>query len=758
MALQLRFRRMLVMLIFFSTAISSACVWPIADVLYIMDGTLGVDQFEFKKEISFISQNRRSAAILELVNLSCSDFFQHENLRTGVINQRCPVHSNGKTGDRLRSSAVHHRSSASVGGLCTGRVVDDMINVRFFQKIAFSPCDVLSDRTRCNPRASINSLAGVALQSANRKWLPDVVVVISSAKYRIPETLSQETLFSPQSPLHIFYIIIGGPSPDESRFEPSATTIRLSAVDFSALERLVLPLCETISNDRFHCSGSTRVAAFGSTCWLVTGIMAAVFILTVLILGYSVYAYRRQGKQLEWRLKEMEKTLRTQNEFFTAKLHSQMEEQIKTSEKHAEELRKHNETMQAHQLELQRQRELSAAPPTASVLQAQPIVFPYMPPNSVLAQQSPNNGMASGEPFLGNQAGNRPSELHQHSDKRSELGDQSSDSKGQISKRDDELMLRLDKLEETLAKRSTEAGPTELTSSPEHLLNINPPNSITEEDSSDGATDDSGYNARGDTPTSNALGHLPSNHPARNLPPIDLLLLVDSSSSIGISNFESVKANLADILEDVDISPGRSRVALIQYALQPSVVFDFDKYYSLKSVQRGVERMSYTGGATMLSKALSFAAGLLYREQNMKDMKKRKHKLMPTPRHDRLQVLCLVSDGASDDNVDKATAYLHEKLQIKILAIVTRHFNKDRLLSITRFEGSIFVMDQKESISIWLWRQQRSLNSALQKMWAENYSAYIQREKSLPLSHKRSPKKSSRVAGKETSSESSNSI
>ncbi|WKY11057.1 hypothetical protein Q1695_002975 [Nippostrongylus brasiliensis] len=435
---------------------------------------------------------------------------------------------------------------------------------------------------------------------------------------------------------------------------------------------------------------STRVAAFGSTCWLVTGIMAAVFILTILILGYSVYAYRRQGKQLEWRLKEMEKTLRTQNEFFTAKLHSQMEEQIKTSEKHAEELRKHNETMQAHQLELQRQRQLSAAPPTASVLQAQPIVFPYMPPNS-----------------------------------------------------DDELLLRLDKLEETLAKRSTEAGPTELTSSsPEHLLNINPPNSITEEDSSDGATDDSGYNARG--------GHLPSNHPARNLPPIDLLLLVDSSSSIGISNFESVKANLADILEDVDISPGRSRVALIQYALQPSVVFDFDKYYSLKSVQRGVERMSYTGGATMLSKALSFAAGLLYREQNMKDMKKRKHKLMPTPRHDRLQVLCLVSDGASDDNVDKATAYLHEKLQIKILAIVTRHFNKDRLLSITRFEGSIFVMDQKESINIWLWRQQ--------KMWAENYSAYLQREKSLPLSHKRSPKKSSRVAGKETSSESSNSI
>ncbi|VDL84760.1 unnamed protein product [Nippostrongylus brasiliensis] len=435
---------MLVMLIFFSTAISSACVWPIADVLYIMDGTLGVDQFEFKKEISFISQTFSNMKISEQASLiSVAQFTPMGRQEIGL--------------GQVRSTTEARQA---------------------LEKIAFSPCDVLSDRTRCNPRASINSLAGVALQSANRKWLPDVVVVISSAKYRIPET--------------------------------------------------------------------------------------------------------------------------------------------------------------AHQLELQRQRQLTAAPPTASVLQAQPIVFPYMPPNSVLAQQSPNNGMASGEPFLGNQAGvtraqtpkaKLVKEVSKGNDKLT-----SARVRRGIVPADDELLLRLDKLEETLAKRSTEAGPTELTSSsPEHLLNINPPNSITEEDSSDGATDDSGYNARG--------GHLPSNHPARNLPPIDLLLLVDSSSSIGISNFESVKANLADILEDVDISPGRSRVALIQYALQPSVVFDFDKYYSLKSVQRGVERMSYTGGATMLSKALSFAAGLLYREQNMKDMKKRKHKLMPTPRHDRLQVL-----------------------------------------------------------------------------------------------------------------------
>ncbi|EYC08144.1 hypothetical protein Y032_0067g17 [Ancylostoma ceylanicum] len=489
-------------------------------------------------------------------------------------------------------------------------------------------------------------------------------------------------------------------------------------------------------------SGNTQKAAFGTTCWLVTGILAGVLLLCLLVLGYAVYAYRREAKVLSYKLKEMEKTLRSQNEFFTAKLHSQMEEQIKAGERHAEELRKHNETIQAHQMELQRQQQLSTVPP-ASISQPQPIIIPYLPQNAAVTQQPPGLVPTTEQYFHGQGsidqrriAGDyvqRVGTMKQDS----ELNGGGSDGNG--SKRDEELMLRLDKLEESLAntRKKNDRGHagdhdhqgSDPHSSPADQLWPTDPHSVTEGDSSDGATDDSGYAAQG--------GKLPPNHPARHLPPFDLLLLVDSSSSIGISNFEAIKTNIINLLEDLDIGPGRSRVALVQYALQPSVVFGFDKYYSLKSVQKGVERMSYTGGATMLSKALSFAAGLLYKEQNMRDVRKRKHKLMPTPRHDRLQVLCLVSDGASDDNIDKATAYLHEKLQIKIMAMVTRSFNKDRLVAITRFEGSIFVMDQKESISIWLWRQQR--------LWAENYSAYIEREKSRPLSLKHSPKKSYRT-------------
>uniref|UniRef100_A0A8R1DIX1 VWFA domain-containing protein n=1 Tax=Caenorhabditis japonica TaxID=281687 RepID=A0A8R1DIX1_CAEJA len=218
----------------------------------------------------------------------------------------------------------------------------------------------------------------------------------------------------------------------------------------------------------------------------------------------------------------------------------------------------------------------------------------------------------------------------------------------------------------------------------------------------------------------NLKSHLPRDHPARKLPPIDLMFLVDTSSSIGINNFDIQKNFICEIIKDVDIAPGRSRIAMVQYAHDPTVVFGFDQYYSFESVRKGIMRLSYTGGATMLSKALAFVGGIMYHEQNLKKTRK-KHQYLPTPKHDRLQVLCLVSDGYSDDNSDNESINLHDRLHVKMFAVVTRSFNKDKLVPITRFDGSVFTVHQRESVAIWLWRQQR--------IWAEHYSLFIEKEK-----------------------------
>ncbi|VDK65588.1 unnamed protein product [Anisakis simplex] len=167
------------------------------------------------------------------------------------------------------------------------------------------------------------------------------------------------------------------------------------------------------------------------------------------------------------------------------------------------------------------------------------------------------------------------------------------------------------------------------------------------------------------------------------------------------------------VLNNVDISPGRSRVAAILFATEPKVSFGFDKSNEILQLNHtnfpaSIRKLPYLGGPTFLSRALTFAAGFLYHEQNMRDGKHRKHKLMPTPKHDRLQVMIVVSDGYSEDNFTNAAALLHEKLHVKIAAMVCRSYNKEKLLPITRFEGAIFVREDTEALSIWLWRQQAS--------------------------------------------------
>uniref|UniRef100_A0A914W454 VWFA domain-containing protein n=1 Tax=Plectus sambesii TaxID=2011161 RepID=A0A914W454_9BILA len=216
--------------------------------------------------------------------------------------------------------------------------------------------------------------------------------------------------------------------------------------------------------------------------------------------------------------------------------------------------------------------------------------------------------------------------------------------------------------------------------------------------------------------------HLPRDHPARKLAPVDVLLVVDNSGSIGMVNFEKVKNFLESLLDGVDISPGRSRVAMVVYSSEPTLHFSFEKYYSNKAVRAAVKRMPYQGTSTFLAKALSFAAGVLAQEQNMKHIKKRKHKYLPTPHHDRLQVMIVASDGYSEDNFEKVSGIFHDKLRVKVAALAVRSFHKERLLPITRFDGSIFLLDQKEAMSNWLWKQQR--------LWQENFAQYVEKEKS----------------------------
>ncbi|PAV80619.1 hypothetical protein WR25_12640 [Diploscapter pachys] len=641
-----------VYLLLFSIPRICACKWPSADVLFILDSTFNVNQLDHQKQIEFVDK------VLQSIDISSED--SHVSLAQFTPEARYEF---GLADTANRPEAEMRLQSAS-----------------------YAPCDASTSRTGCQT-TSVNTLAKYSLDRGNRKYIPDVIVVISSSKYTLPELLDKETLMFPVSPIHFFHISIAGPT--ITHFEPSARTIPFGANDFTLLNELSDPLCKSVN---LFLTGEINSAQFGTVCWTVIGILIAVFLVSTALLVYALYSYREEALKLRQVQTQMEKNLRTQNEYFTAKLHSQMEEQIKTSQKHAEEIKMQQATMQAQHDELAKRLEetkAAASNQPAPSAHPQPIIIPFYPPNTRHdVSQQRNTG-----PRNENRVGNGTDEMIM------------TNPDGTTTRfvRDANGIMRAFKTEKTNPTANGTLPTAREKGDGHHISRLN----LEESNASRlwRSEDPNSVSEGTESVISLHGGLLPHDHPARSLPPIDIMFLVDSSSSIGIANFEALKVNICNVLDDIDIAPGRSRVSLIQYAQEPSVVFGFDKYYSTQSVKKGVMRMSYTGGATMLAKALAFAAGILYKEQNLKD-RKRRHKLLRTPRHDRLQILCLASDGYSEDKIENATNNLHDRLQIKIFAMVTRSFNKEKLIPVTRFEGSIFMMDQKESISIWLWRQQ----------------------------------------------------
>ncbi|CAP36239.2 Protein CBG18899 [Caenorhabditis briggsae] len=546
------------------------------------------------------------------------------------------------------------------------------------QEAPYCPCELENCQS-----TSVNSLTRSTMSSSNRKGVPDVILVISNSYQPLVEVLPNEPLISPSSPLHVFYIVIGS-NMHVSRFEPSAHTVGIKVTDFEHLPHLVGPLCQSV-NGYIKGTSTTR---FGPLCWIIIGAILLFALIPVALLLYAIYNYNEESEFPNHRIHEI---LLFRSPLATSNI------RIRTSSSETERVLYISTSFGDAETNSKRREACRRDEKTTGY-------------DSVSVRSTAGYGLST---------------RLKNTDTSSVYSTTSSPSrtsfrKGKnLSKRSDR---RDSGIESPRSPREVEVQVTPISTSRDNSKEEG------EEDNQSSGTSESILSSGSDITDStetdleelNRRTHLPRDHPARKLPPIDLMFLVDTSSSIGINNFDIQKNFICEILKDVDVAPGRSRISMVQYAQDPSVVFGFDQYYSYESVRRGVMRLSYTGGATMLSKALAFAGGIMYHEQNLKKTTKR-HQFLPTPKHDRLQVLCLVSDGYSDDSADKESVNLHDRLHVKIFAVVTRSFNKDKLVPITRFDGSVFTVHQRESVAIWLWRQQR--------IWAEHYSAFIEKEK-----------------------------
>lgn len=91
----------------------------------------------------------------------------------------------------------------------------------------------------------------------------------------------------------------------------------------------------------------------------------------------------------------------------------------------------------------------------------------------------------------------------------------------------------------------------------------------------------------------------------------DLIVIMDSSGSIGQTNFNKAKTQLARLLgllcPDPDPFSQRQQVALIEFGSTVREVFDFNDNRNTQQVQDSIRRMTYMGGSTCSATAFNFA-------------------------------------------------------------------------------------------------------------------------------------------------------
>ena len=87
--------------------------------------------------------------------------------------------------------------------------------------------------------------------------------------------------------------------------------------------------------------------------------------------------------------------------------------------------------------------------------------------------------------------------------------------------------------------------------------------------------------------------------------PSDIIFVVDSSGSVGSSNFALVKSFLSEIVSRLDIDRGTTHVGLVTYSTYARTRFYLSSYTSVASVQSAISRLTYPGGITNTAAALA---------------------------------------------------------------------------------------------------------------------------------------------------------
>ena len=75
-------------------------------------------------------------------------------------------------------------------------------------------------------------------------------------------------------------------------------------------------------------------------------------------------------------------------------------------------------------------------------------------------------------------------------------------------------------------------------------------------------------------------------------------MVIDSSASMEVAGFLSIKNFSIDMINSMDLGPASTHVCLVQFSMEPFVVFEFTACFSSNEMASAIDALVYNQGAT----------------------------------------------------------------------------------------------------------------------------------------------------------------
>uniref|UniRef100_H2XPS3 VWFA domain-containing protein n=1 Tax=Ciona intestinalis TaxID=7719 RepID=H2XPS3_CIOIN len=138
---------------------------------------------------------------------------------------------------------------------------------------------------------------------------------------------------------------------------------------------------------------------------------------------------------------------------------------------------------------------------------------------------------------------------------------------------------------------------------------------------------------------------------------VDVIFLIDGSSSVTNADFTAVKLLMVNLTDSFDIGPEGARVGLVQYGNEPTVEFDLRDFDNREDLRESIMSLEHCTGNTFTAKAIKFVTNYAFSTER-------------GGRPNVLKVALLITDGRAQDyrNIRSEAEQAHTE-GIKIFGI-----------------------------------------------------------------------------------------